>query len=598
MSTEKQVRIKQRVDTAKNWKDKNPILLKGEIGFESDTKNYKIGDGIRTWTQLDYGGIGWATTINGAEIFNDTGNVAIGSYSHAEGYGSVALYPYSHVEGISCTVAGNAAHAGGKDSAAASNYSFAHGLGVIAQSEAQTVIGKYNVQHSEAAFIIGNGTDSTDLSDAVVIDWNGNIEVATETTSESTPNTLTTKSYVDSKENYKIGDTLTTYRKDLDDSWRLCNGQLIDEETYPELYNNIKQTYNYPFNNRNLGVGYPVLKTLDKNLNIAVAKNKSYIYILVKGNTEVEDLSLILIELTTQQVHYYPTFATLSRASSVTAAAVINNDLYFAICSKVYKVTNPIINGSEPKAENIFELTISNSTIRDIIVTNSNIIVNVTSSSISSISIYYIGNIATPLEEILNSSDISANLSTLIQYKGYLSAPNQLIFYDSRSSFNNFYYITPEDFINQLNESPSNLYSVLRENQTAAAPGSLDFRINCYEDRLRISDYHELEFYKTSENTVSYTFNTLPNLTYFYSPTHNKYLYCNSQKSSRGDYIYLSNDTVLDTLEAEYQIYRYLSNNCYLVTDYDTSTGDAGTIFIGFAATQLPITPNTYIKIK
>lgn len=35
-------------------KDINPILLKGEIGIEIDTNKIKIGDGVKTWTQLDY----------------------------------------------------------------------------------------------------------------------------------------------------------------------------------------------------------------------------------------------------------------------------------------------------------------------------------------------------------------------------------------------------------------------------------------------------------------------------------------------------------------------------------------------------------------
>ena len=32
----------------------NPILKKGEIGLETDTKKYKIGDGETKWNDLDY----------------------------------------------------------------------------------------------------------------------------------------------------------------------------------------------------------------------------------------------------------------------------------------------------------------------------------------------------------------------------------------------------------------------------------------------------------------------------------------------------------------------------------------------------------------
>lgn len=42
------------MDTAKNWKDKNPILEKGQIGVEQDTCFIKVGDGTNTWNFLNY----------------------------------------------------------------------------------------------------------------------------------------------------------------------------------------------------------------------------------------------------------------------------------------------------------------------------------------------------------------------------------------------------------------------------------------------------------------------------------------------------------------------------------------------------------------
>lgn len=40
--------------TASNWKTKNPILLKGEMGVEIDTGKFKFGDGISGWNDLEY----------------------------------------------------------------------------------------------------------------------------------------------------------------------------------------------------------------------------------------------------------------------------------------------------------------------------------------------------------------------------------------------------------------------------------------------------------------------------------------------------------------------------------------------------------------
>lgn len=49
-------RIQLRNDLAKTWTTKNPVLLKGEMGVETDTRKIKIGDGKSTWTALAYVG--------------------------------------------------------------------------------------------------------------------------------------------------------------------------------------------------------------------------------------------------------------------------------------------------------------------------------------------------------------------------------------------------------------------------------------------------------------------------------------------------------------------------------------------------------------
>ena len=56
------VQIQQRTDTAANWTSSDPPLLAGELGHESDTKKYKLGDGSTAWTSLDYAGGGSSAT--------------------------------------------------------------------------------------------------------------------------------------------------------------------------------------------------------------------------------------------------------------------------------------------------------------------------------------------------------------------------------------------------------------------------------------------------------------------------------------------------------------------------------------------------------
>jgi peptidoglycan hydrolase CwlO-like protein len=47
-------RMQQRRGTAAQWTSANPILGSGEIGFETDTNKFKIGNGTSTWTNLLY----------------------------------------------------------------------------------------------------------------------------------------------------------------------------------------------------------------------------------------------------------------------------------------------------------------------------------------------------------------------------------------------------------------------------------------------------------------------------------------------------------------------------------------------------------------
>ena len=51
-------RIQLRHDTATNWTTANPILAEGEVGVETDTNKFKIGDGVTAWNSLDYQGGG------------------------------------------------------------------------------------------------------------------------------------------------------------------------------------------------------------------------------------------------------------------------------------------------------------------------------------------------------------------------------------------------------------------------------------------------------------------------------------------------------------------------------------------------------------
>ena len=71
--TQLKTRILLRNDTATAWSTANPVLMKGEIGIETDTNKFKIGDGIKSWSALSYVGTqvevtGEGEVITGASV--------------------------------------------------------------------------------------------------------------------------------------------------------------------------------------------------------------------------------------------------------------------------------------------------------------------------------------------------------------------------------------------------------------------------------------------------------------------------------------------------------------------------------------------------
>jgi len=74
------IQIQYRNDTAANWTTANPVLLAGEIGYETNTKLLKIGDGTTAWISLAYfpanaaitGGSITGVTINNSVIGGTT----------------------------------------------------------------------------------------------------------------------------------------------------------------------------------------------------------------------------------------------------------------------------------------------------------------------------------------------------------------------------------------------------------------------------------------------------------------------------------------------------------------------------------------------
>lgn len=75
------IQIEWRHGTAATWTSTNPILAQGEKGVETDTGQFKIGDGVTTWNLLAYSGTTGPTQTTSYRSFGDgsDGNVTISS---------------------------------------------------------------------------------------------------------------------------------------------------------------------------------------------------------------------------------------------------------------------------------------------------------------------------------------------------------------------------------------------------------------------------------------------------------------------------------------------------------------------------------------
>lgn len=71
------VQIQFRRDTAANWTSANPTLAAGELGLETDTLKYKIGDGTTAWASLSYASL--PSTAISNTVVDAKGDILVGT---------------------------------------------------------------------------------------------------------------------------------------------------------------------------------------------------------------------------------------------------------------------------------------------------------------------------------------------------------------------------------------------------------------------------------------------------------------------------------------------------------------------------------------
>jgi hypothetical protein len=105
-------RLQNRRDTASAWTSANPTLAAGEIGLETDTSKFKIGDGTTAWNSLAYaysaGAAGAQGTTGAQGITGAQGTIGLQGLTGIQGTtGAQGLTGAQGVQGIQGTV-GNA----------------------------------------------------------------------------------------------------------------------------------------------------------------------------------------------------------------------------------------------------------------------------------------------------------------------------------------------------------------------------------------------------------------------------------------------------------------------------------------------------------
>lgn len=137
---------------------------------------------------------GWNSTASGyASLAEGNYTTASGNDSHAEGYASIASSLCSHAEGNRTTASGGYSHAEGSYSTASGYSSHAQNAFTLASSDCQTAIGMCNVEDNANtyALIIGNGASINARSNALTVDWSGNVSAAGQVKSTPTTGSVT-----------------------------------------------------------------------------------------------------------------------------------------------------------------------------------------------------------------------------------------------------------------------------------------------------------------------------------------------------------------------------------------------------------------------
>jgi hypothetical protein len=197
------VQMAQRKDTAAGWTAANPILLSGEIGYETDTKKFKIGNGSTNWNSLTY-----LPIPDGSGNLTITGNLEIGTTGSLTFEGSTAdgfettlavTNPTADRTITLPNVTGTVITTG--DTGSVTSTMLADGTIVNADISATAEI---------AVSKLANGTvNQVIVTDGTNVSWSDNLTLAGDLTVNGTTTTINTQDLLVEDKNIIIGNVAT-----------------------------------------------------------------------------------------------------------------------------------------------------------------------------------------------------------------------------------------------------------------------------------------------------------------------------------------------------------------------------------------------------
>ena len=172
-------RMQQRRGTAQQWLDADPVLAAGEIGFETDTNEFRIGDGVNVWSDLspfknleDLGGslddyilVTSRGAADGVAPLNANGQIPVAFLSELITDAPEALNTLGEISDLLTTVETSV---GSSISAHSADTTNVHGIAdtslLATEAEAETIAGTVVAGHNSDTTNVHGIADTTVLA--------------------------------------------------------------------------------------------------------------------------------------------------------------------------------------------------------------------------------------------------------------------------------------------------------------------------------------------------------------------------------------------------------------------------------------------------